>query len=63
MQHSEELGCPRCRQLASGTARRRGRCTACGATLVVAVALKETVACSYLFGPPLPAPRGIAAGR
>lgn len=54
---SEELACPRCRQPAMGTARRRGRCTACGATLVAARTLKETAVRSYLYGHPPLAPR------
>lgn len=54
---SEELECPRCRQPATGTARRRGRCTACGATLVAARSLKEAAVRSYLYGREPLAPR------
>lgn len=50
---SQHLECPRCRQPATGTARRRGRCTACGAGLVAAgtaTAAKEADVRRYLYG-------------
>lgn len=47
---SEQRECPRCRQPASGTARRRGRCTACGASLVIVNAVSEANVRDYLYG-------------
>jgi len=45
--------CPRCRLLATATARRRRHCTACGAALVVAGAPHELYVRAYLYGRPL----------
>lgn len=49
--------CPRCRQIATDTARRRGRCTACDAALVLARPPQEEAVRSYLFGRAPLAPR------
>jgi hypothetical protein len=42
--------CPRCRQPATATASRRGRCTACGASLVVARTPAESGPPDHLYG-------------
>ena len=65
---SRQLECPRCRQLASGTAGRRGRCTACGAELVAATTINEARVRDYLHGrhaltPAVPKPGSAATPR
>lgn len=42
--------CPRCGQPATGTARRRGHCTSCGAPLVSAASPREADVRAYLYG-------------
>lgn len=44
-----QVECPRCREPASGTARRRGHCTACGAHLGAAAAPKQADVRAYLY--------------
>lgn len=47
---SQQRECPRCRQPATATASRRGRCTACGASLVTVNTASETNVRDYLYG-------------
>jgi phage FluMu protein Com len=44
----ELVECPRCRQIATEPAARRGRCTGCGALLVSARRPRDEVVLSYL---------------
>ena len=46
----QELQCPRCGQTVLGTARRRGRCTSCGAPLTNGAAPSEAEVRAYLYG-------------
>lgn len=60
---TEELECPRCQQPASGTARKRGHCTSCGAALVSSRALKEAAVRSFLYGRTTLAPKSPERSR
>jgi len=46
-----EFECPRCGQIATGPAVRRGTCTGCGAELVSARRPTEERVRAYLYGP------------